>query len=443
MINLPKYDELLIVAKEDQKKIDKELRKYAQSDLFEKCNKKYANKSYADKHSSNYKFSRIVTVIGHSLSMLIGTILAYNISNWLFAGYDYHMTDDITVGNVISVVISIAFLVLLEWKKSQKGHSLIEKVLVQSDRPKSNRKPIKWDIMKMAIIFGLSLAFNCYGAYESVAIVYGESPKEKPVVVNVDDKTKHLASTISHYEGQIKNMEDAQKERVALGKERLYKVDTREIPQLNDSLGKYSSMLASAITKWDDHNTKAEGNTEDKNTKTTDDHNEEKEKYGLMGLSVFALFDLIVLYGIYRQERYLYESHKEMRALEASLKSKPNVIPSTVNDKPLQNPANDAVIDVIPVIVAEEITKPVIEIEEPVIQMTKEKPTGVRVKKIDDELIVIDEEGKLWDEKTINNRISQAKSRKSKGRMTQKTYDKNMKKYTEMKNALNPENLQA
>jgi hypothetical protein len=436
MINLPKYDHLYGATKEHQEDIDKKLREYAKSDLCQKLNDKFSIKSYADTHRSNYNFSRIITVIGHSLSMLIGTILAYNISNWLFAGYDYRITEKITVGNVISVVISIAFLVLLEWKKNQKGHTLIEKALVQSNRPKSNRKPLKWDILKMSIIFLLSLCFNCYGAYESVAIVYGNPPTEKPITVDVNSKTAHLASTVEHYKEQVKNMEKAQQDRVKEGKERLYKVDTREIPQLNDSLGKYSSMLASGISKWEKHNKSAAGNTETDNEEKKKEHEEEKEKYGIIGLAVFALFDVIVLYGIYRQERYDYECHREMSALEASLQT--NDKRSTTDDIPLQKVVNDDVIPVVSVIEMEEVT-------ETVIQPTEKEITGVRVEERNGELVVIDKEGKVWDEKTINNRISQAKSRKKKGTMKLKTYNKNMEKYGEMKSALNPnsENTEA
>lgn len=424
-VNLPEVDHLLQVKKEHKRDIDNRLRQYAKSELCDELNEKFRIKTYQEQHQSNYTFSRITTWIGHGLSMLIGTVLAYQVSSWAFSSFDYPITDVITVGNVISVLASLAFLILLEWKKNNKGHMMFEKSFVQRDRPKGNREKLWPEVLKLAFVFLLSLAFNCYGAYKSVGLAHGEAPKEMAVVVDIAQKTAHIQASVDHWKKQVANMEQAQKDRAEAGKPRLYDIDTKKLPAANDSVGVYSAALAAAVTKWEKHNEKAAGNTTAKNDAAIRDHNESKEHYGLLGLALFALFDCVVLFGIYRQESYLWNCHKEMAALQAA--SQTPVKKSQVVVKESQNPGNDSGIPVI---------SDNLEGDSDKVEVT------VKVEKVDDEFIVVDEKGKEWTEKEIKNRISQAHSRNRKGTVKKETFEKNIALYEQYKTILSQHKTQ-
>lgn len=413
-VQLPEQDHLLHATNQHKKDIEKRLRAYAQTELCSELNNKYAVKSYQEQHQSNYKFSRIITSIGHGLSMLIGTVLAYQVSSFLFKGFDYPITEVITVGNVISVAASLAFLVLLEWKKNQKGHSLFEKWFVQRNRPKGNREKLWPEVLKMVFIFGLSLALNCYGAYKSVGFAHGDAPKELAVVVDIAAKTSHIQATVDHWKEQVSNMEQSQQDRADAGKDRLYNVDTKELPAARDSVGTYSAALIAAVGKWEKHNELAAGNTSAKNDGAIKDHEDSKEHYGLLGLALFGLFDIFVLFGIYRQESYLWNCHSEMAALQSTTQ-KPVKTPQVVVNE-LPNPQNDDVITVISDNSENDNDK-----------------ISVTVEKVGEEFFVVDERGKEWTEKEIKNRISQAHSRKAKGKIKEPTFQKNVALYGQYK----------
>jgi hypothetical protein len=299
---------------DDRAKLREASDAYKGTDLAKENNDYFEEKPYWVKHLSASQWAKSMTIVGHLLSILIGSICGYHLGKALFSGFDLVVWGTMTLGAVLG--LSSVVLATAAWEviKNKFLHHFF-KEWYQFKRKYTNSK--QWG--KLTVLFGVSLVLSGYGGFEVVSRWFGDAQTSKTTIVDVDDKVQHLVASIARKDSTIAKWEGQQKELTDQGKEPMYRKE-KAILALTAERGKTDSTLTAQRAFWDAHNITAEGNTDKGNSRIKEEHAGNRAWYALL-FSLFAILaDTLTLYCIRYAVRYKYLSHREMIGAEYFLK---------------------------------------------------------------------------------------------------------------------------
>lgn len=294
----------------DRAKLRELSEEYQDSNLAEKNNNYFEEKPYFKEHENTNQWAKRIAILGHLLSMAIGSCCGYLVGYALFSGFDVAIVGSITVGALLGVIFILSLTFLWELIKHKFLHSFF-KTFYQFKRKYTNWK----DYTKMAILFGGSLVLSGYGGFEVVSRWFGDAQTTQTTMVDVDSKVAHIENAITKKQATIDTLEVGQQIYVQQGKLRRIKIDNH-IARVEKDITVLNTALLAGREKWEDHNTDANGATKASNEDIIALHNTDKIWYALLFALCAMIADLLTLYTIRYNERYKYKSHLEMVGLE-------------------------------------------------------------------------------------------------------------------------------